>query len=159
MKCNLFPSIYFTGTLNNYNCSTLPAILEVSLPFVTRTSHSPSTCSFSPVGFSFSVSFGGSTPCITFLNIDILLGAIPKPFSSHSIPSRQNLLYTRKTNKILSLAQIPPLRFRHIYSGLLDSSMNLWSFSTELELTIWRIYERKKLESMGPGKYFENDFR
>lgn len=119
-----FSSIYFPGVLSNYTCSITPPFLKLTLPFVTRTAHSPSRCLSSPSFIPFSVFFVGSISSTIVLNIEIRSGTISKPLIlSHCNPPTQ-IFYTQKTNKTLSPVQILPLDFRHIiYKGLLDSSM------------------------------------
>ena len=122
----IFSNIYFTGALSNCTCSITPAFLKLSLPFITRTSHSPSRCSSSPSCIPFSVFFVGSISSTIVLNIEIHSGTISKPLLLSLCILPTQIFYTQKTNKTLSPVQIPPLDFRHIiYKGLLDSSTSV----------------------------------
>lgn len=120
---NVFFSIFILPEiLATINSSLAPAFWKVSLPFITRTLHSPSKCSFSPSGFLSQCPLWTPSPPPRFKILKLFQEQSQSLFSFHSILSMHKLFHTRKTNQNFISSSKPSSEVQTYMNGLLDTS-------------------------------------
>lgn len=117
------------------NRSPAPAFWKVSLPFITRTLHSPSTCSCSPSGFLSQCPLWSPSLLPRFKMLKLFQEQSQCLFSFHSILSIRKLFHTWKTNQNFISSSKPTSEVQTYMNGLLDT----WRSQRHLEINVHNI--------------------